>query len=149
MDGQLTFEFEPGVGSRFFFTLPLPSAMEEVSPPAASVKKSVTHLTEGYHVQALVASDKNKSVEPQILLEALRQNGWQRLRLRLRLLNINGLASSAINTTQVFDKSYYTFVEYFNPKSQATTGFRLMCYSYTYNILGESEKNRCRRGLCW
>jgi signal transduction histidine kinase/CheY-like chemotaxis protein len=69
MGGQLAFQSEPGVGSRFFFTLPLEPAKTDVSPPSADAEPSVAHLAEGYQVKALVADDikENRDVLAKLL----------------------------------------------------------------------------------
>ena len=69
MGGQLDFESEPGVGSRFFFTAPFEAATGEISLPSVDVTKQIAHLAEGYSVKALVADDvqENRDVLSNIL----------------------------------------------------------------------------------
>ena len=69
MGGELAFESEPGIGSRFFFTVPLEPAKREVPPPSSHGERSVAHLAEGYRVKALVADDveENREVLSKIL----------------------------------------------------------------------------------
>lgn len=59
---------EPGVGSRFFFTIPLKPAASDV-PVQSSRWNAVRRLAEGYAVKALVADDTkvNRDVLSQIL----------------------------------------------------------------------------------
>ena len=52
---------EGGVGSRFFFTIPLPPATGDVFPSSAAVGKKIAHLAGGYHVTALVADDNTEN----------------------------------------------------------------------------------------
>jgi len=63
-----------GVGSRFFFTLPLKPATTEVSEISA-MERTVTHLAEGYHLQALVVDDIQENRD--VLLRILSDIGVQ------------------------------------------------------------------------
>ena len=69
MGGELAFESEPGIGSRFFFTVPLAPAAKEIRPASSPVGRAVAHLAEGYRVKALVADDvrENREVLSKIL----------------------------------------------------------------------------------
>ncbi len=75
MGGQLAFQSEPGVGSRFFFTLPLEPAKTDISPSSVDIRPSVAHLAEGYRVKALVADDVKENRD--ILAELLSDIGVQ------------------------------------------------------------------------
>ncbi len=68
MGGELSLESEVGVGSNFFFTLPLPPAESDVLDQASQYI-GVRHLAEGYHVKALIADDTkvNRDVLSRIL----------------------------------------------------------------------------------
>jgi CheY-like chemotaxis protein len=88
MGGQLAFQSEPGVGSRFFFTLPLEPARTDISPPSADAEPSVAHLAEGYRVKALVADDiqENRDVLAKLLSDIgvqviTAENGGQALEM--------------------------------------------------------------------
>ena len=61
MGGQLEFESEPGVGFRFFFTVPFEPAESTIQQPSAKVERKVVHLAEGYQVKALVADDSQEN----------------------------------------------------------------------------------------
>ena len=69
MGGKLAFQSEPGVGSRFFFTLPFSPAKSAIPPPSGRVEGTVVYLAEGYQVKALVADDikANRDVLAQLL----------------------------------------------------------------------------------
>jgi len=56
MGGQLALESEMEVGTRFFFTISLPPASEDLLSLKVDEKR-VVHLADGYSVQALVADD--------------------------------------------------------------------------------------------
>jgi len=58
-----------GVGSRFFFTLPLEPAKSSVKQPPTEVERKIFRLAEGYQVKALVADDnkENRDVLAQFL----------------------------------------------------------------------------------
>ena len=78
MGGELAVESPPsipptlggreGKGSRFFFTLSLPPATSDVVAES-SQWRGVTHLAEGYHLNALIADDTkiNRDVLSKIL----------------------------------------------------------------------------------
>ncbi len=69
MGGELFLESEPGVGSRFYFTVALAPAQREIPPPKAPLSRTVVRLAEGYHVKAIVADDvaENREVLSKIL----------------------------------------------------------------------------------
>ena len=71
MDGKLFLDSKPGKGSRFSFTLHLPSPLEDVPPPRKLETKNF-HLADGFHVKALVVDDneQNRDVLSQILRSA-------------------------------------------------------------------------------
>jgi len=61
MGGELGFESEPSVSSRFFFTIPLPPAAEDIPQSSTDEKKQIAHLAAGYQVKALVADDTKEN----------------------------------------------------------------------------------------
>ncbi len=71
MDGKLMLYSEPGKGSRFSFSLPLPPAKEAVVTDRKA-KFQIFHLPEGAHVNALVVDDneQNRDVLSEILKSA-------------------------------------------------------------------------------
>ncbi len=84
MGGELGIESEPGVGSRFFFTL----VLEPVRTDSTAAKRQVIHLAEGFRVEALVADDvqENRDVLAKILSHIgvqvlLAENGQQALEM--------------------------------------------------------------------
>ncbi len=62
MGGTLEVYSESGVGSRFFFSLTLPSATSRLSVGADALRE-VEHLAEGYEVRALVVDDIRENRE--------------------------------------------------------------------------------------
>ena len=70
MGGQLHLESEPGTGSRFFFTLPLPPAISKTVTDS-SRWKNVISLADGVTVKALIADDTkvNRDVLSRLLCE--------------------------------------------------------------------------------
>jgi len=70
MGGELEIESEVGSGSRFFFTIPLPSAASETIAESSQWSE-VTQLAAGYQVKALVADDTevNRIVLSRILID--------------------------------------------------------------------------------
>ncbi|MBI1926639.1 hypothetical protein HYR99_20660 [Candidatus Poribacteria bacterium] len=78
-----------GVGSRFFFTVPLPLATEEATSHAGDVgpgglKTVPDRLAEGYQVKALVADDKKENRD--VLSQMLSNIGfwWTRPKMEVR-----------------------------------------------------------------
>jgi PAS domain S-box-containing protein len=70
MGGKLCLDSEPGKGARFYFTLELPPAIEDVAVTTYSGPK-VSHIAEGYSVKAVIADDVklNRDVLTEILAE--------------------------------------------------------------------------------
>ncbi|MBI1923307.1 response regulator, partial [Candidatus Poribacteria bacterium] len=84
MGGQLAFESELGVGSRFYFTVPLAAATTAMAPRSVDTAKWVVHLAEGDSVKALVADDikENRDILSKMLSDIgcevlLAENGVQ------------------------------------------------------------------------
>ncbi|MFQ5450204.1 MAG: CHASE domain-containing protein [Nitrospinaceae bacterium] len=71
MHGTLGLDTEPGRGSRFFFSLPLPSARGKVTRGLSPAARGF-HLPDGVRLQALVADDnlQNRDMLSQILENA-------------------------------------------------------------------------------
>jgi signal transduction histidine kinase/CheY-like chemotaxis protein len=57
MGGHIEVESEVGVGTRFFFTIPLTLVIRDVVGEVADVGSTVVRLAEGYSVSALVVDD--------------------------------------------------------------------------------------------
>lgn len=74
MDGKLTLSSEPGKGSRFSFSLPLPPANNEV-PLNRKTNFELFRLPEGAHVNALVVDDNEQNRD--VLSEILKNAGVQ------------------------------------------------------------------------
>ena len=75
MGGELAFESELGVGSRFFFSLPLAPAQSEILQTSPSLFSSVVTLADGYQVKALIADDNQENRE--VLTKLLSDIGIQ------------------------------------------------------------------------
>jgi signal transduction histidine kinase/CheY-like chemotaxis protein len=58
---QIREEIRVGVGSRFFFTVPLPPAITDVSLSSVDDGKKIAHLAARYKVTALVADDTKEN----------------------------------------------------------------------------------------
>ena len=71
MSGKFAFESEPGIGSRFRFTVPFAPAVSEVFQPSLEAGKQIAHLAAGYSVKALVADDvqENRDVLSRVLTD--------------------------------------------------------------------------------
>jgi CheY-like chemotaxis protein/anti-sigma regulatory factor (Ser/Thr protein kinase) len=71
LGGQLTVESKLGEGSRFFFTVPLPSAQGVVRDEAIEPFGRVQRLASGYAVRALVADDvaENRDILSRMLMD--------------------------------------------------------------------------------
>ena len=71
MGGRLDLESTPGAGSRFFFTLHLPAAMDEGVAASAEQWSQVRHLAAGCRVAALVADDvlENREILSRMLTD--------------------------------------------------------------------------------
>jgi len=86
MGGELSVSSKPGKGSRFFFTVPLPPAIEAERAAGSFVEAQIIRLKDGYSLKALVADDnkENRDVLEQILADIgvevrLAENGLQAL----------------------------------------------------------------------
>ena len=84
MGGELALDSEVGAGSRFFFTIPLPSAETDVATVSTERWARVKRLKEGCCVKALVADDipENREVLSGMLMDigvevTLAENGTE------------------------------------------------------------------------
>lgn len=111
MDAELKLESKPGIGSKFFFTLPLPPAHTVVKKHTNSDKK-VIGLASGHSVKALVCDDvaENREVLSQFLssvgieiilaengeeaIEMVRRNSLDILLMDIRMPGMSGIEAS-------------------------------------------------------
>ena len=87
MRGELFLESEPGVGSRFFFWIPLPPATADV-PTSSFQWSQIIRLADGENISALIADDvkENRDVLEKMLTSIdcevlLAENGRQALEI--------------------------------------------------------------------
>jgi signal transduction histidine kinase/CheY-like chemotaxis protein len=75
MGGTLKLESEPGIGSTFFFSVPLPAMVEPAAAYPAAARREVARLAEGCEVHALVVDDIPENRD--VLFTMLAQIGCQ------------------------------------------------------------------------
>ena len=73
LGGTLLLQSERGIGSRFYFEIPLPAAAPRCALPAGAL--AVARLKPGYHVRALVVDDRKENRD--ILEKILRRIGCE------------------------------------------------------------------------
>ena len=115
LGGTLLLQSERGIGSRFYFEIPLPAAAPRCALPSGAL--AVARLKPGYHVRALVVDDRKENRD--ILEKILRSIGCE--------VAVAAGGSEALTVAPDF-KPDVAFVDLLMPEWDGVTTIKAMLY---------------------